>query len=64
MSSRIERLKRIADIQENMKAQYADGGSRVAQPYQAAELQQLTRQVQAAFGPTLTYMKGMDPYDD
>jgi hypothetical protein len=64
VKSRIERLQRIVDIQENMKSQYADGGSQVAQPYQAAELQQLTKQVQAAFGPTLTYMKGMDPYAD
>ena len=62
MSSSFERLKRIADIQEDAKRQYRGRETQVAKPYQAVELEHLTRDIQAAFGPTLQYMQGMDEY--
>ena len=30
--------------------------------HQALQIQELTRDIQAAYGPTLQYMQGMDPY--
>ena len=62
MSASFERLKRIANIQDDMKEAYRNREVSAANPYQAVELKQLTKDVQAAFGPTLQFMKGMDPY--
>ena len=62
MTHSFERLKRVADLQDDMKEAYRNREVIPANPYQAVELKQLTKDVQAAFGPTLMYMKGMDPY--
>ncbi len=62
MNSSFDRLKRIATIQEDMKEAYRNREVKTANPYQSVELEQLTKDVRAAFGPTLQYMKGMDPY--
>ena len=62
MNSSFDRLKRVANIQEDMKEAYRNREVMPTNPYQAVELQQLTKDVRAAFGPTLQYMKGMDPY--
>lgn len=62
MSSSFERLKRIADIQEDAKRQFRNRETPVDKPYQAIELEFLTKDIEAAFGPTLEYMQGMDEF--
>ena len=62
MSISLERLGKIQDISTEMRRQYRSRETPVAKPFQAVELEQLGRDIQAAFGPTLQYMEGMDPY--
>ena len=62
MTASFERLQRIANIQSDLNAAYRNKETQVANPYQAVELELLTKDIQAAFGPTLKYMQGMDEY--
>ena len=62
MSASFERLKRVSELQDEFKKQLRGRETQVVKPYQAVELEHLTRDIQAAFGPTLQYMKGMDEY--
>ena len=62
----MERLSRLGDLSKEMRE--ANRARDVATQqalnagHQALEIKQLSREVAAAYGPTLQYMKGMDPY--
>ena len=62
MSSSSERLKRISDIQADARRQSRNRETPVEKPYQAIELEFLTKDLEAAFGPTLEFMQGMDEF--
>ena len=62
MSFSYDRLKRISNIQKDMRNTARDQEVSTTEPYQAVELKQLAQDIRAAYGPTLKYMQGMDPY--
>ena len=62
MSFSYDRLKRISAIQKDMKDTNRNKEVSTTEPYQAVELKQLAADIRAAYGPTMPYMQGMDPY--
>ena len=66
MNINTQRLSELASLQESVKtarrnrdtSALAEAGS----THNALKLQELTREVAAAYGPTLQYMPGMDEY--
>lgn len=66
MNINTKRLSDLAAIQQEVKSArrnrdtsaLAEAGS----AHNALKLQELTREVAAAYGPTLQYMQGMDEY--
>ena len=62
MSFSYDRLKRISTIQSDLKDARRANEVYSSEPYQAVELKQLAADIRAAYGPTMPYMQGMDPY--
>lgn len=61
-----ERLSDLASIQQTVnnaaKARDISAISTARSVYNALKLKALTREIQAAYGPTLQFMQGMDEF--
>ena len=66
MNFNIQRLSDLASIQQNVnsaaKARDMSAISTARAAHNAFKIKALTREIQAAYGPTLQYMQGMDEF--